>query len=223
MKVKYFENIVKYLPVLTVCLLIGILGRIHFINKGADEFTVNVIFIIFTGFGISIYAILGLFFNELMELIIKIFPKKKTSLMPEKHTSSFGNLEILKVEQKSLIDKKNQSKIEIAINYTQKEFALYTSEEDLKLLCNYVVLYSEKSDLENVNPIKVEKLSNLDLYHFAWNIWNYFKPIKQEEVSKLLKMSFFTLKDIELDTIKSHLKDDPKKGIIKIVEDISDF
>lgn len=107
MKVKYYENIVKYLPVLTVCLLIGILGRIHFINKGADEFTVNVIFIIFTGFGISIYAIFGLFFNELIELFFKIFPKKKISTISEKYTSSNENLEILKEDNK-IIDENNR-------------------------------------------------------------------------------------------------------------------
>lgn len=67
----------------------------------------------------------------------------------------------------------------------------------------------------------VKDLSNLDLYHFGWNLWNYFKPIKQEEVSKLLKMAFSALKDIEVDSIKSHLKDDPKKGIIKITDNLS--
>jgi len=34
-------------------------------------------------------------------------------------------------------------------------------------------------------------------------------------------MVFFALNDVELDSIKSHLKDDPKKGIIKITDDLS--
>ena len=82
-------------------------------------------------------------------------------------------------------------------------------------------MYAEKLDFGNIRPIAVKDLSNLDLYHFGWNIWNHFKPIKQEEISKLLKMAFFTLEDIEVDSIKSHLKDDPKKGIIKITDDLS--
>ena len=65
-------------------------------------------------------------------------------------------------------------------------------------------------------------LTNLDLYHFGWNIWNHFRPIKQEEVSKLLKNVFVSLDDIDLDSIKSHLKDEPQKGNIKIQEDLTD-
>ena len=38
MKIRYFENIVKYLPVLIACISIGLFGRAHFIKKGADEF-----------------------------------------------------------------------------------------------------------------------------------------------------------------------------------------
>lgn len=82
-------------------------------------------------------------------------------------------------------------------------------------------MYAEKLDFENIKPIKVTDLSNLDLYHFGWNLWNHFKPIKQEEVSKLLKMAFLALEDIEVDSIKSHLKDDSKKGIIKITDNLS--
>ena len=67
-----------------------------------------------------------------------------------------------------------------------------------------------------------ERLTNLDLYHFGWNIWNQFRPIKQEEISKLLKNVFVSLDDIDLESIKSHLKDEPKKGIIKIQENLAD-
>ena len=82
-------------------------------------------------------------------------------------------------------------------------------------------MYAEKLNFEHIKPITVKDLSNLDLYHFGWNLWNHFKPIKQEQVSKLLKKVFLALEDIELDSIKSHLKDDPKKGIIKITNDLS--
>ena len=83
------------------------------------------------------------------------------------------------------------------------------------------MMYAEKLNFENIKPIIVKDLSNLDLYHFGWNLWNHFKPIKQEDISKLLKMAFLALKDIEVDSIKSHLKDDPKKGIIKIIDNLS--
>lgn len=131
------------------------------------------------------------------------------------------NIDQIREQQQSLIINKKQAKIDIAIRYTEKELAFYTTDEDLKLLCDYVTMYAEKLNFENIKPIRVKDLSNLDLYHFGWNIWNHFKPIKQEEISKLLKMAFLALEDIEVDSIKSHLKDDPKKGIIKITDNLS--
>ena len=43
-------------------------------------------------------------------------------------------------------------------------------------------------------------------------------------VSSFLKHLFAeSLKEVEIDTIKSHLKDDERKGIIKITDSLSDF
>ena len=225
--------------------MIGIAGRLVLLGKGADEYTANVFFWICIGFGILMFAILSLFLNELVVNILNRFFKNKKTELPESQISNENlekiseqqdtiinpelseckipdrNIEQIREQQQSIIINKKQIKIDIAIHYTQKEFAFYTTDEDLKLLCDYVIMYAEKLDFGNIIPIAVKDLSNLDLYHFGWNIWNHFKPIKQEEISKLLKMAFFTLEDIEVDSIKSHLKDDPKKGIIKITDDLS--
>ena len=245
MKIKYFEYIVIYLPVFLVCVLIGIVGRLVLLGKGADEYTANVFFWICVGFGILMFAILSLFLNELVVNILNRFFKNKKTELPESQISNKNlekiseqqdtiinpelseykipdrNIEQIREQQQSLIANNNQVKIDIAIHYTQKEFAFYTTDEDLKLLCDYVIMYAEKLDFDNIKPITVKDLSNLDLYHFGWNLWNHFKPIKQEEISKLLKKVFLALEDIELDSIKSHLKDDPKKGIIKITDNLS--
>lgn len=245
MKIKYFEYIVIYLPVFLVCVLIGIVGRLVLLGKGADEYTANVFFWICVGFGILMFAILSLFLNELVVNILNRFFKNKKTELPESQISNKNlekiseqqdtiinpelseykipdrNIKQIREQQQSLIANNNQVKIDIAIHYTQKEFAFYTTDEDLKLLCDYVIMYAEKLDFDNIKPITVKDLSNLDLYHFGWNLWNHFKPIKQEEISKLLKKVFLALEDIELDSIKSHLKDDPKKGIIKITDNLS--
>jgi osmotically inducible protein OsmC len=42
-------------------------------------------------------------------------------------------------------------------------------------------------------------------------------------ISKLLKTVFVSLDDIDLDSIKSHLKDEPQKGNVKIQEDLTDY
>ncbi|MHA3046323.1 hypothetical protein JSO59_002985 [Riemerella anatipestifer] len=222
MKIKHFEYIVIYLSVLLVCVFIGITGRLVLLGKGADEYTANVFFWICIGFGILLFAILSLFLNELVaRLLNHFFKNKKVESSQNKILNR--TIEEIKTEQQTIITSQQQTKIDIAIHYTQKRFALYTTDEDLKLLCDYVKMYAEKLDFENIKPIKVTDLSNLDLYHFGWNLWNHFKPIKQEGVSKLLKKVFLALEDIELDSIKSHLKDEPKKGIIKITNDLSGF
>src|SRR5690606_14600070 len=167
MKIKYFEYIVIYLSVLLVCVLIGIAGRLVLLGKGADEYTANVFFWICIGFGILMFAILSLFLNELVVNILNRFFKNKKAELPESQISNENlekiseqqdtiinsklsedkiphkKIEQIREQQQSLITNQKQTKIDIAIHNTQKEFAFYTSYEDLKLLCDYVVMYAE--------------------------------------------------------------------------------
>ena len=124
------------------------------------------------------------------------------------------------LQQKQQIERE---KLQVAVDYTRNQFALYLKDEDLDALCDAVNLYSVKENILNNISVYTKDLTNLDLYHFGWNIWNHFRPIKQEEVSKLLKNVFVSLDDIDLESIKSHLKDEPKKGIIKIQENLADY
>jgi hypothetical protein len=90
-------------------------------------------------------------------------------------------------------------------------------------LRGYIDLYAERKELKNLTSIKVDnQLTTTDIYHFGWNIWNHCKVSKQDDMALLLKIVFaHTLRDVEIETIKKHLKDDEQKGIIKIKEDIS--
>lgn len=141
----------------------------------------------------------------------------------EDQTSEKVNLASIRKNQLHQKQQIESEKLQVALDYTRNEFALYLKDEDLDALCDAVNLYSVKEDILNNISIYTEDLTNLDLYHFGWNIWNQFRPIKQEEVSKLLKNVFFSLADIDLESIKSHLKDEPKKGIIKIQENLADY
>ncbi len=126
--------------------------------------------------------------------------------------------EEIRTQQQVLLDKKKQDKLDIALDYTRKKFALYTNDEDLIILCEAVKNYSNQNDISDDISITTTELSNLDLYHFGWNIWNYFKVTNQDAIAKFLKLVFVSLKDVEQGSIKSHLRDDEKKGIIKIEE-----
>lgn len=138
-------------------------------------------------------------------------------------TTESVNLESIRKTQLLQKQQNESLKLQIALDYTRNQFALYVTDEDLDTLCNAVSLYSKKEGISNDISVQTKGLTNLDLYHFGWNIWNYFRPIKQEEISKLLKTVFVSLDDIDLDSIKSHLKDEPQKGNIKIQENLTDY
>ncbi|WP_144281936.1 mobilization protein [Chryseobacterium echinoideorum] len=136
-------------------------------------------------------------------------------------TSALVNLESIRKVQLEEKEQIENQKLQIAIDYTRNQFALYVTDENLAEICKLITLYSKQEEIPHQTSVVTKELSNLDLYHFGWNIWNHFKPIKQEKVSKLLKTVFVSLDDIDVDTIKSHLKDEPKKGIIKIQENLT--
>jgi len=223
MNPKYLEYIVVYLSVLVGCVLLGTFARMFVINIGADDFTAGIVFWAVALLGIIIYAILALLIDGLYSATVGwFFPKKKQSKLSNEKSSNSDELELIRAEQQLLRDKTEQDKKDIAVKYTQKEFAAYCSNEDLDLLCQFVISYAEKKPLQNIKPIDINGLSNLDLYHFGWNIWNHFKVNKQIEVASFLKKVFpEILNDVEIETIKRHLKDDELKGVIKIRKDLS--
>ncbi|MFC6269431.1 mobilization protein [Frigoriflavimonas asaccharolytica] len=222
MNSKYFEHIVKYFAVLFACLAVGAVVRIASLDKGVDSYTANIIFWCVSILGIISYALIVLILDGIIKNK-KIIPLKNKVKNSAEVFKPVENLENIKKEQQKIIDQNEQDKKDIAIKYIHNHFALYTSEEDLKLLCNYVVLYSEKNKVDNIKPIKIEKLSNLDLYHFGWNIWKHFNVRNQFETAVFLKNIFSeSLKEVEPESIKRHLKDDEMKGIITIKESLSD-
>lgn len=256
MKIKYFENIVKYLPVLLACILIGLFGREHFIKKGADEFTVHIIFWIYVGLGILIFALIILFLEPVVRLVLKPLSKNvKTDFIEneiadenENHNEGKNNdendyqneanptesIEVIvensiDTEEVRKIDREKelqeyQEKLQIAINYTKVQFAPYLSDEGIDLLCNAIQAYSKQEKISSDVSIKIYKLSNLDLYHFGWNIWKHFEVSNQLGIAIFLKSVFAdALKDVEVESIKRHLKDDERKGMIKITDNLSDF
>jgi hypothetical protein len=249
MKTKYFEYIVVYLSVFLVCIFIGVIARIVLIEMGADEYTAGVFFWISTGFGILMFAILSLFLNDLTERLLNRFLKAKKNessesripsedlekieeerqdvlIKPElsENKNSARDIQQIREEQQNVIKHQKQARIDIAIRYAEQQFALYVSDDDLKQLRKNIIIYAEGINFENIKPVKVKDLSNLDLYHFGWNIWNCFKVSRQDRAAQFLKLTFAdALKDVEENSIKTHLKDDEQKGLIKIMEDFTDF
>jgi hypothetical protein len=85
MKIKYFEYITVYLSVFLVCIFIGVMVRSVLIEIGIDQYTAGVFFWISSGFGILVFAILSLLFNDLAERLdipIKLTPSRQSKLTP---------------------------------------------------------------------------------------------------------------------------------------------
>ena len=114
-------------------------------------------------------------------------------------------------------------KFDIAKEYITETFSPYCSNEEIENICAAIIDYSKgETDFSKYPSIEIKVLNNLDLYHFAWSIWNHFRVGKQDVIVKFLKVIFKQkLLDVDVKTIKSHLKDDENKGIVKIKEDLS--
>jgi hypothetical protein len=202
-----------------VALVVATLARLSALSLGADSFTAFVVFIIVLLVLSVVYLSIRLVIQNLMlpwiEKGLSKIPIFKNKI---KTTSNLLKLDEIRIEDANKINKK----LECAITYTQITFASYVTDEEILRLCEYIRLYADKQNLNNIKPLKINnQLSAFDLYHFGWNIWNHFRIRKQDDIALLLKLAFaHILRDVEVETIKKHLKDDERKGIIKIRENI---
>jgi len=131
------------------------------------------------------------------------------------------SIEELRQEQLQKRALEQEEQINTAIEYTRKAFVLYVTEADIEILIQNLHIYINNMDMKELKPIKVKELAINDLRHFGWNIWNHFKPRKQEDIACFLKAIFpDVFKETEMESIKRHLRDDEKKGMIKIEKKI---
>ncbi|MCW0482370.1 hypothetical protein [Gaoshiqia sediminis] len=188
---KYIEYIAVYVSVLFGCVVMAVIVRLSVLALGVDEFTANVIFFATIFLLVIIYSILILVIDGLYNAIAKriLFYRKNTSISAPSPMEVKDFNKIREDSQKAFAEKE-QSVKEVAIRYTQKKFAPYTSNEQLDLLCHYIAHYSEGKQLQVTHQISVIKLSNLDIYHFGWNIWNYLKISNQAEIAFFSKVYF---------------------------------
>ena len=231
MKNNILQYVILYLLVACVALAIATLARMFAASMGFDNFTTFMVFIVVLGIEIVVYLSIHVVLQELMlpwigKGLSKIpyFRNRMKSTQIPDDTAEQPTLEDIRNEQLQNKAKEQEEKLNIALNYTRKMFASYVSNEYIELLYNNLKVYANKLGLESLQPIKTNKeLSTIDILHFGWNIWNHFKVGKQIDVACFLKKVFpDILKDVEVETIKSHLKDDELKGVIKIQESLSE-
>ena len=216
---KRLEYIVLYIIIGSVGIGTATLIRLCVLGLGFDNFTANVVFVIFIAIAFAVYLSIQLVIQNLMiPFIEKVLMKIPFFRNNKKSTSNLLNMEEIR---KKDVDKK-EKKLEAVILYTQKIFASYATDEEINRLCDYIGMYANRRNIKDLKPIKINnQLTTLDIYHFGWNIWNHFRIGKQDDIALFMKLTFaHALRDVEIETIKKHLKDDERKGIIKIKENI---
>jgi hypothetical protein len=235
MKNNLLEYIILYVLVASAALIIATLARISAFSLGVDDFTAFMVFAVVLGIEVAAYlsihiVLQGLMLPWIARILLKVpYFRNKTKSTPPidkitNHISEQASLEDIRNEQLQNKAKEREEKLNVALNYTRKTFAPYISDEQIEFLCVNLQLYADKLNLEKLHSIKTSKdLSSIDISHFGWNIWNHFKLGKRIEIAHFLKRVFpDILKDVEVESIKSHLKDDELKGIIKIREGLTE-
>lgn len=226
MKNNLLEHIILYVLMVCVSLILATLVRISAISLGVDDFTAFIVFAIVLAVQLVVYLSIHVVMQDVMVPLIgkalsmiPFFKKKIKSRQPivEEESKEPLSLEEIRAEQQQNKDKKKEDKLNTALDYTRNTFALYLSDNDLDILCQNLQIYIDKLDFDNLKPVKVKTLTALDLRHFCWNIWNSFKPRNQMDIAHFLKIVFPDIfRDAEVESIKRHLKDDERKGAVKI-------
>ena len=232
-----FELVIIYMLCGCAGIVIAALARLSALKLGLDVFTANLVFVVFIAIAVSIFLSIQLTIKNLMfpwikKLVLKTprFSNKREETPPlvEINTTeqeSVASLEDWRKEQLHNKVEEKERKLKVALRYSKKTFVSYASDEQIDILCEDIIHYANKLDLNNLKPVIIKSdLSTLDLLHFGWNIWNHFRISNQNNAAYFLKLVFAVpLKDMEVETIKKHLKDDELKGIIKIQEDVSKY
>lgn len=235
------QYIILYAIVACVALAIAALARMFTVSVGFDSFTAFIVFIVALAVQVVVYLSIHVVLQNMMLPWIgnglakipyfrkkieqrQVLPVAVESPVEEKDaetdmTESTVSLEDIRNEQQQNIVKEQEEILNVALDYTRKSFALYLSDEDLDILCRNIRAYMNKLEEKELKPVKVKELTAIDLRHFGWNIWNYFKPRNQMDIANFLKNVFpDVFKGVEVKSIKRHLKDDELKGVIKIQE-----
>lgn len=247
MNYKDSENILLIICGAMGIALLSLIFRYLFLELGFDPFGANLVFIV-------IFVIGLIFYISFLEVIQKVIPPlfksrkqilENQDIVPESNiignieptiepelkepiankTPLINDLDVIREKHQQNEIKRKQEVLDVAIQYTRRTFAPFADDQNINRLCEYVIQYSTGAELNEVKSVRVKDLQNIDLYHFGWNIWNYFRINTQEDIALFLKIVFSKkLEDVDTDTIRKKLtfnegkcKIELKKGIIPIL------
>lgn len=142
----------------------------------------------------------------------------------ENESDSDGLSEIEKIRIRAKLKEEEilKEKLDFIVKYTQEKFAVHTSDEDLNILCDSLVGFLSEGKIEENAAVKINTLKTIDLMHFGWNSWNYYRGNNQrKDVARFLKTVFAqSFREMEESTIEKLLSSRKNDGLIKIDENL---
>lgn len=225
------SSIIPLAIISVVCLIIATLIRFIVLVSGMDSGTANLVFVIVIGICIVLYLIIWAVLGEsvIPWVMTKLIKPRNTVPTPDRPPISIANdesalpsiTEIKENAEKQLIAKRTQ-KLKLFLEYTHLTVGPYVSAEGLERLRDCIARYAGEETLpDDLTPIRAEKLSNFDLFHFGWNMAEYFGIGKKYEVVPWLQQVFANLKELEPSYIKGKLyTSETKRFIIPNTTDI---
>lgn len=236
MNYKNPENIIFYSLVSCVALVFATAARFYLLQNIKDVFTANVIFIVAIILIVAGYITILLVTKDFLipyigKLLLKIpsIRKKRQNIDDEKYRSELQNstivettpnLDSVREEHRQKEEERKRQLLEITIQYAQETFAPYTSDENISIICQAVTDYCDSIEVRVEKSVSVKDLSNGDLFHFGWNIWNRLQSVRKsklEDIAIFLKVVFEKqLRDVEIETIRKKMKFNEGKFKIKL-------
>ncbi|HAY3534776.1 TPA: hypothetical protein JRX32_001382 [Elizabethkingia anophelis] len=142
----------------------------------------------------------------------------------ENESDSDGLSEIEKIRIRAKLKEEEilKEKIDFIVKYTQEKFAPYTSDKDVNRLCDSLVGFLSEGKIDGKDAVKINTLKTIDLMHFGWNSWNYYRGNNQrKDVARFLKTVFAqSFREMEESTIEKLLSSRKNDGLIKIDENL---
>ena len=228
------SSIIPLAIISVVCLIVATIIRFITLASGVDSGTANLVFAIVIGACVVLYLIIWAVLGEsvIPWVMKKLIKPRSTVPTPDRAPTSIQNdepaepalpsiAEIKENAEKQLIAKRTE-KLNVFLEYTHLTVGPYVSAEGLERLRDCIARYASEEALpDDLVPIRAEKLSNFDLFHFGWNMAEYFNIGKKYEVVPWLQQVFANLKELEPSYIKGKLyTSETKRFIIPNTTDI---
>lgn len=229
---KINSHLILLLTVSIAGLMVAAAGRWIALGKGADAGSANLIFVIILGIATVVYLTLITTLSHLLTpWLTKLqskrkptvtIPKNTPELKPFEELPTLTPIEEIKRTAEERQAERTAGQIRIFHEYTHYAVGPYVATESLSRLCDYIELYARGEELpKGITPIRTNKLSNYDLFHFGWNMAEYFNIGKKYEVVPWLQFVFANLRDLEPSYIKGKLSTPRRKhDLIPITDNI---